>query len=448
MNKVFKKVVALGLAATTILSMTFTASAITVTDKNDDGNFAYSSQFYDCRTGAAGGYVWDTAAKQALYPEFTKSYLSTKPTYVSSKTHGNGIMVAMLDKSITTWADAKNYVKNLTIKDKNGKVLLCKVERDSATGRFGLRALDIQNVEYKISKTVVNSRVEVKYTLKGLWVGANFNVFVSNVTYTGGGEAYMANGYNGFDEADWYTYYTFKSNEAILNVSKGTQTLVFDAILDKDGKQRTLTRQTYTNMGSRGVEVTPIMNYVNCFDYAFGFVNNPAAQDNVDKVCEDVGGNFRRKMTGASESDLYTEEEILKMYTEATIKDYKAACPTGSIRVVSGHDAELKDGEWLVAMRFGRELRDYKERYYSKVNGVMTAELDWYWTDYHYMYRASNGKWYNKHGALASEECSGNIINPSTDATDGWVSKASTGPVKIYSAGHYDSATVYFAVKK
>lgn len=246
-----KKIIAATLAVATAATMVVTASATVVTDKNDDGNFAYSSQY----NSKAFGYQWNTAALQALYPEFTKSYLSTPRTYVSSKTHSNGTMVAMLDKSITTWADAKNYVKNLTIKDVNGKVLLCKVERDDATGRFGLRALDIQNVEYKISKTVVDSRVEVKYTLKGLWVGANFNVFVSNVTYTGGGEGYKANGYNGFNTADWYTYYTFKSNEALREakyylgngLSKETQTFTFDAILDKDGKQRNLTRVTHTN---------------------------------------------------------------------------------------------------------------------------------------------------------------------------------------------------------
>lgn len=246
-----KKIIAATLAVATAATMAVTASATVVTNKNDDGNFAYSSQY----NSKAFGYQWNTAALQALYPEFTKSYLSTPRTYISSKTHGDGMMVAMLDKSITTWADAKNYVKNLTIKDVNGKVLLCKVERDSATGRFGLRAFDINQVEYKISKTVVNSRVEVKYTLKGLWVGANFNVFVSNVTYTGGGESYKANGRDGFDEADWYTYYTFKSNETLRNAkyylgngkSTETQKFIFDAILAKDGKQRNLTRVTHTN---------------------------------------------------------------------------------------------------------------------------------------------------------------------------------------------------------
>ena len=268
MNKVFKKVAALGLAAATILSMTFTASAIPVTDKNDDGNFAYSSQY----NSKAFGYVWNTAAIQALYPEFTKSYLSTPRTYISSKTHGNRTMVAMLDKSITTWEDAKNYVKNLTVKDKNGKVLLCKVERDSATGRFGLRAMDISQVEYKIktettyrtntSTKKIEQAVELTYTLKGLWVGAPFSVYVLdkdtntlNATFTGGGEGYITYNYNGFDKPDWYTYYKFESKEAYktgtktytLGKAKPTeyQTYTFDAILDKDGKQRNLVRTTY-----------------------------------------------------------------------------------------------------------------------------------------------------------------------------------------------------------
>ncbi len=263
MNKKFKAIIAGVMATATVATMAIGASATNVgRNVNDKGNFVYSSQYNDCRTGAAGGYVWNTAAIQALYPEFTKVYLSTQPTYISSKTHSNGTMVAMLDKTITTWEDAKNYVKNLTVKDKNGKVLLCKVERDSATGRFGLRAMDISQVEYKISKSVVNSRVEVKYTLKGLWVGANFNVYVINkdkntvdVTYTGGGESYKANGRDGFNTADWYTYYKFESKETLRDakyclgngLSKETQTFTFDAILDKDGKQRNLTRVTHTN---------------------------------------------------------------------------------------------------------------------------------------------------------------------------------------------------------
>lgn len=434
--KLLKKITAVGLAVATMATMTISASATIVTDKNDDGNFVYSSQY----NSKAFGYVWNTAAIQTLYPELTKSYLSTPRTYVSSKTHGNGMMVAMLDKSITTWADAKNYVKNLTVKDKNGKVLLCKVERDDATGRFGLRAMDISQVEYKISKSVTSgSRVEVKYTLKGLWVGANFNVYVSNVTFTGAGEGYKANGRDGFDEADWYTYYKFESKE-VLSFRKN-QTLTFDAILDKDGKQRNLPRVTYkTTIGSRGVEYVKGKTQVNCFDFAFGFINTD--QDALDEVYLAVRHDYSLFYQKKQKTLSYTDEEVLDMSTEATIKDFKAACPTGSIRVVSGHDAVLNDGEWLVAMRFGRCINKYTHA----DNGSIDYQP---WVDYHYMYRASNGKWYTKHGYVeASEECSGNIINPSTDATDGWASEDVVEPEIIAETAYYDSETVYFAVKK
>ncbi len=335
MNKKFKVIIAGTMAAATVATMAFSASATNVTNANDDGNFVYSSQYNDCRTGTAGGYVWNTAAIQALYPEFTKSYLSTKPTYISSKTHPNGTMVAMLDKSITTWEDAKNYVKNLTVKDVNGKVLLCKVERDSATGRFGLRAMDISQVEYKIkteptyrtntSTKKTEQAVGLTYTLKGLWVGSNFNVFVSNVTYTGGGESYKANGRDGFDEADWYTYYKFESKEAYktgtktytLGKAKPTeyQTYTFDAILDKDGKQRNLVRTTYKRT------VVEHVGYVGLEGYSYGNGNVKTKTIDRDTIIND---KFHLYKDGAQKGNVlyvYIGKGLGVMRSEKYVKD-------------------------------------------------------------------------------------------------------------------------------
>ncbi|MBQ2798960.1 MAG: hypothetical protein IJF09_06190 [Ruminiclostridium sp.] len=481
MNKVFKKVVAFGLAATTILSMTFTASAITVTDKNDDGNFAYSSQFNDCRTGAAGGYVWDTAAKQALYPEFTKSYLSTKRTFVSSKTYSDGQMIGMLDKSINSLPDAANYAKNLTIKDKKGRNVCFRVEREPNTGRIGLRAMSLSAMrsDTHIAVSAVTNRGNNVYHTVGIFIEGmypNANISIPGYSFVGGNHG----------EKGWCTkpedFYVidYRDNTKIyfgdlreissdLNLTGGKLIVLEKNLgtlssyngknisgnsgpitIHANGEQKAFSNLVaYYSTGSRCIEVTPIKPNVNCFDYSFGFINNPADQDAVFDVCGKVESNYRLFLK-EKKGTLFTEDEILKMYTEATIKDFKAACPTGSIRVVSGHDAELKDGEWLVAMRFGRDVRKVTERYYNRVNGVMTAKYqtyDLYWSDFHYMYRACNGKWYNKHGQLASEECSGNIINPSTDPTDGWISNPSTADMQI-STAYYDSETVYFAVKK
>ena len=435
MNKKFKAIIAGTMAIATATTMAFSASAYSANSSNINNVNIGSA-------GTNGGYTWHTEAIQSQYIELSKSFLSGGPkTITMAKTSGyNTQMVAMLDKSITSFEEAAGYVQNLTIKNAKGQTLLCKVERDRYTGRFGLRAFDISQVAYNVNKSVTSgSRVEVKYTLKGLWVGSNFNVYVSNVTYTGGGEGYKANGRDGFDEADWYTYYKFESN-AVLSFRKN-QTLTFDAILDKNGKQRNLTRVTYkTTIGSRGVEYAKANSKINCFDFAFGFIDTDQnALNNAGcKVISDYSAFYQR----ISKTLEYTDEEVLDMLTEATIKDFKDACPTGSIRVVSGYDAELKDGEWLVAMRFGRAIKKYTH--------VDNGSIDYQpWFDYHYMYRASNGKWYTKHGYVeASEECSGNIINPSIDATDGWASEDVVEPEISAETGYYNSETVYFAVKK
>ncbi len=96
---------------------------------------------------------------------------------------------------------------------------------------------------------------------------------------------------------------------------------------------------------------------------------------------------------------------------------------SGKWREVSGYDAPLNSNEWLVAMRVG-------------INSYASIKYD-----YHFWYSASNGKWYNKHGALnPAGEVSGGIINPSTaNSSDGW---------KLGGNYYYTSSTVYYAVRK
>ncbi|MBP3922432.1 MAG: hypothetical protein J6D27_05650 [Ruminiclostridium sp.] len=479
MNKVFKKVVALGLAATTILSMTFTASAITVTDKNDDGNFAYSSQFNDCRTGAAGGYVWDTAAKQALYPEFTKSYLSTKRTFVSSKTYSDGQMIGMLDKSISSVAYGEQFARNLTIKDKKGRNVCFRVEEEPKTGRIGLRAMSLSAMrsDTHIVVSAVTNRGNNVYHTVGIYIEGmypNVNISIPGYSFVGrhlgdiGGAGPNENGWQPGPE-DFYVT-DFRNNTkiyfgdleeisdnlyltggALIVLEKNLGTLSSyngknisgnsgPITIHANGEQKPFSNLVaYYSTGSRGVEYVKGNTKFNCFDFAFGFRDTDQSalyNAGCDVICDYYAFYQGYRKTK------YTDEKVLDMLTEATIKDFKAACPTGSIRVVSGHDAVLKDGEWLVAMRFGRAIKKYTH--------VDSGSSDYQpWFDYHYMYRASNGKWYTKHGYVeASEECSGNIINPSTDPTDGWASEDVIEPEISAETSYYDSETVYFAVKK
>lgn len=106
---------------------------------------------------------------------------------------------------------------------------------------------------------------------------------------------------------------------------------------------------------------------------------------------------------------------------EAQNNGVLAQCFPKGFRVVSGYDAVLEQNEWLVCMRVGAD------------------ENIGY--DYHFWYRANDGKWYNKHGWFFASECVEGVINPSTaNGSSGW-SLASR-------INFYSSETVYYAVKQ
>lgn len=112
-----------------------------------------------------------------------------------------------------------------------------------------------------------------------------------------------------------------------------------------------------------------------------------------------------------------------------TIQNCTAYCE------VYRYDAPLASNEWLVAMRVG--VGKYNDSYHY---------------DYHFWYRASDGKWYNKHGhRAASEMVSGNVTNPSNaNSSDGWsldYFDQKTQTIKTYT-NFYSSSTAYYAVKK
>ncbi len=91
-----------------------------------------------------------------------------------------------------------------------------------------------------------------------------------------------------------------------------------------------------------------------------------------------------------------------------------------------GYKAVLKDDEWLICMRAAN--------YYNKVNKS-------YKYDYHFWFRANNGKWYNKHGWYYASEYMDDIVDPSNaSGASGW----SYGKIDDF----YSSKTAYYAIKK
>ena len=93
-------------------------------------------------------------------------------------------------------------------------------------------------------------------------------------------------------------------------------------------------------------------------------------------------------------------------------------------RGVSSYNSYLYPDEYLVCLRVGKN----SDRW-----------------DYHFWFRASNGKWYDKHGWNSYEECLGSIINP------GNVSSTCPGWALTYNyTTHYNFYTsniLYYAVK-
>lgn len=89
-------------------------------------------------------------------------------------------------------------------------------------------------------------------------------------------------------------------------------------------------------------------------------------------------------------------------------------------REVERFDATLSSNEWLVCMRVGV---------------IKGSEYD-----YHFWYRADDGKWYNKHGWYLASECIEGVVNPSkADSSSGWSLDGYTN--------FYSSDTVYYAIK-
>ena len=111
--------------------------------------------------------------------------------------------------------------------------------------------------------------------------------------------------------------------------------------------------------------------------------------------------------------------------TKTAMRSWLNSNFSGRWREVSGYDVALASNEWLVAMRVGVGNYGGKTPY-----------------DYHYWYRANNGKWYNKHGwREGSEMVSGNVVNPSTaNSSDGWKLNGITN--------YYSSSTVYYAIRQ
>lgn len=167
---------------------------------------------------------------------------------------------------------------------------------------------------------------------------------------------------------------------------------------------------TYFFNGCRGYKYENSEN-INCLAFAFNISEDTFRKEN---YFTNSDYNYCRSVSVA--------DALAR--TKLRMTSWLNETLSGKWRPVSNYDATLNSNEWLVAMRVGVDSADP-------------------WYDYHFWYRASNGKWYNKHEEKPSEEVSGNVINPSTaNTSNGWYHR------DYPNYQFYTSDTVYYAIKQ
>lgn len=155
---------------------------------------------------------------------------------------------------------------------------------------------------------------------------------------------------------------------------------------------------------------------LNCQAYAF----NVSKQDAID---------FRKSIKDYDSYKNLSVAEALRK-TKIHMKSWLDEEFTSSgWREVGSYDAVINSNEWLVCMRVGVDKNVVVDEYGKK--GLY---------DYHFWYRANDGKWYNKHGWYKKSECVEGVVNPSTaNSSSGWSIDGYTN--------FYSSDTVYYAIK-
>lgn len=213
----------------------------------------------------------------------------------------------------------------------------------------------------------------------------------------------------------WQTDKTALGKGIILkNTSNETSTAYYKSICTSESaSNRPYLVVTYFYNGVRGVEKLPETTGLlkNCFCFAFNY-----PRDLLDDAQKNSGLKFENMTVpnALKETRNFLEGSGNK-------KGVLDECFLKGWRVVSGYDAVLEQNEWLVCMRVG-------------VNSSKGY-------DYHFWYRANDGKWYNKHGPYHASECVEGVVNPTTaNGSSGWTLD---GVINFYS-----SETIYYAVKQ
>lgn len=202
---------------------------------------------------------------------------------------------------------------------------------------------------------------------------------------------------------------SFRKGIILKNTTSETNTKYYKGICTSEStSNKPYITVKYFYNGAKGARYVPKTDYrnINCQAYAFFRTKTDAeAFYPYDHTYEYI--------------NLEKNEALEK--TKVEMKKWLNNTFTSSRwREVERFDATLSSNEWLVCMRVG----------------VIKGSA----YDYHFWYRADDGKWYNKHGWKNASECVEGVIDPSkADSSSGWSLDGYTN--------FYSSNTAYYAIK-
>lgn len=220
---------------------------------------------------------------------------------------------------------------------------------------------------------------------------------------------------------------SFRKGIILKNTTSETNTKYYKGICTSESTSNKpyVTVKYYFN-GIKGARYVPKTDYknINCQAYAF-FSTKKYAEDFSDSI------DFLEYR------ELSTDEAFRR--TKIELESWLNEKFTSSRwREVKSYDAAIASNEWLVCMRVG--VSD---------NVILDSRLGIGAYDYHFWYRADNGKWCNKHGWYNESEFIEGIENPSIDnSSSGWALTAYDLSLNLKTfKNFYSSNTAYYAIK-
>lgn len=254
------------------------------------------------------------------------------------------------------------------------------------------------------------------------WVGAGDRIASAQFSYPDNTQKYI-NLLPAFkkwqSDAAEKNYSSMQNGIMLKNTTSETSTVYYKGICTSEStSNKPYVTVKYFFNGVREKEYEPFTTEqnINCLGYAFNVSAADANKLFYYMKATNINGNSK-----VAEALKETKMQMKKWLNEEFT--------SSGWREVGSYDATINSNEWLVCMRVGVNKDIVIDENGNK--GLY---------DYHFWYRADDGKWYNKHGWKLASECVEGVVNPSTaNSSSGWSFGSYTN--------FYSSDTVYYAVK-